>query len=299
MKLKFANLFEKLKMDMKSSNLFKKLRKERQRDAAENLKERTYLADSKQKIGWVSPSYTKSRTVRLDPNLLERNRCVAMLSDVPEIDSYKVLRQQILQRTREQGGNVIMVTSALPGEGKTLTAINLAFTFARKFEQTALLVDCDLRRQNIHEVLGFESDKGLVDYLLDECAMTDLIVWPGIEKLTVISGGKTIYESSEILGSPRMKDLLAEMKSRYPDRYVIFDVPPILAGADAMTFSHLVDHVLIVVQADKTPMTDLKKALYLIPQDKIVGLVLNRSADEKPEYYGKEYLGRKSQSAVE
>ena len=239
-------------------------------------KERTSLLDIKDKTGWISPNYSRSRTVQLNPVTMERNRCVAMFSDKPEIDSYKVLRQQILRRTEDLGGNAIMVTSTLPGEGKTLTAINLAFTFAREFEQTVLLVDCDLKRQNIHEVLGYESDKGLVNYLLNECAITDLIVWPSIEKLTIISGGKTIDESSEVLGSPLMKELVTDMTNRYPERYVIFDVPPVLAGADAMIFANLMDHIVVVVEADKTSMPDLKMALDMLPKEKVRGLILNQ-----------------------
>jgi len=239
-------------------------------------KERINLLDIKGKTGWVSPNYNQSRTVQLNPLTMEKNRCVAMFSNNPEIDSYKVLRQQILRSIADLGGNAIMITSTLPGEGKTLTAINLAFTFAREFEQTVLLVDCDLKRQNIHEVLGYESDKGLVNYLLAECAITDLIVWPSIEKLTIISGGKTIDESSEVLGSPLMKELVADMKNRYPERYVIFDVPPVLAGADAMIFANLMDHILVVVEADKTAMPDLKMALDMLPKEKVRGLILNR-----------------------
>ncbi len=239
-------------------------------------KERINLLDVKVKTGWVSPNYNQSRTVQLNPVTMEKNRCVAMFSNNPEIDSYKVLRQQILRSIADLGGNAIMITSTLPGEGKTLTAINLAFTFAREFEQTVLLVDCDLKRQNIHEVLGYESDKGLVNYLLAECAITDLIVWPSIEKLTIISGGKTIDESSEVLGSPLMKELVADMKNRYPERYVIFDVPPVLAGADAMIFANLMDHILVVVEADKTAMPDLKMALDMLPKEKVRGLILNR-----------------------
>lgn len=241
-----------------------------------STKEKANLAAVKQKIGWVSPSYDKARSVRLDPHVLQKNRCVAMFPDMPESEHYKVLRTQILNQIQQNGGgNSIMVTSVWPCEGKTLTAINLAVTFAKVFEQTALLVDCDLRQQNIHEVLGFASDKGLVNYLLGECNVSDLIIWPGIEKLTLISGGKTIDESSEILDSPQMKELVNDMRSRYPDRMIFFDVPPILIGADALTFASLVDHILLVVKAGDTPMNDLKRALSMMPRDKILGLVLN------------------------
>ena len=232
--------------------------------------------DDGEKNNWVSPTYSQSRTVVLNPEAMERNRCVAMFPNLKEVESYRVLRTQILQRTRETGGNLIMITSALPGEGKTTTAINLAFTFAREFKQTVLLVDCDLKKQNIHEVMGFRSDRGLGDYLLGECSTNELFVWPAIEKLTLISGGKTMHESSEIIGSPRMKELVADMKNRYPERYIFFDVPSILTGADALTFAPLVDHILMVVQADKTPMGEVNKAAQLIPKEKLLGLVLNR-----------------------
>ena len=243
-----------------------------------------------QDIGWISPNYTKSRTVSLDPFVLEKNHCITASSDMPGTEAYKVLRQQILLRMGGgKTGTTIMVTSALPGEGKTLTSINLAFTFSRKFEHTVLLVDSDLRRQNVHEVLGFENDKGLADYLLGKCPLSELIVWPRIEKFTVMSGGHTVQESSEILGSPRMKGLVAEMKSRYPERYIIFDTPPLLVGADALTFAQLVDHILVVVEADKTSLDDVKKALSLIPEEKIIGLVLNRSNDGTSEYASQAY----------
>lgn len=244
-------------------------------DAPPASKENASLLDIPDKTGWISPNYNKSRTVLLNPVILERNRCIAMFSNNPEIDSYKLLRHQILHNIEDKKNNAIMITSTLPGEGKTLTAINLAITFAREFEQTVLLVDCDLKRQNIHEVLGYKSDKGLVNYLLNECSISDLIVWPGIEKLTIISGGKTINESSELLGSPLMKELVTDMKKRYPERFVIFDVPPVFAGTDTMMFSHFMDHVLVVVEADKTPVPDLKMALDLLPKEKIRGLILN------------------------
>jgi non-specific protein-tyrosine kinase len=169
-----------------------------------------------------------------------------------------------------------MVTSALPGEGKTLAAINLAFTLAREFQHTVLLVDGDLRKQSVHKYLGCAGEKGLVDYLADGVPVSELITWPGIEKMTVISGGRSFQESAEILGSPRMKELVSDMKSRYPERYILFDVPPILTAADALSFAPLVDRVIVVVQAGKTSRDDVKKALQFLPKEKILGLVLNR-----------------------
>jgi protein-tyrosine kinase len=235
-----------------------------------------FSQEDKEKAGWVSPAYTKSRTVKLDMNTLADNRCVAIFPYAKETEVYKVLRTQVLRYTKERGGNTIMITSALPEEGKTLTAINLAFTFAKLFEQTVLLVDGDLRQQDVHKRLGFESDRGLADYLVDDRPVPEIITWPGIDKLTLISGGRLIHESTELLGSTRMKDLVQDMKTRYPDRYVFFDVPPILSSADALAFVPLVDYIIMVVQAGTTSTNDVKKALELIPQEKVIGFVLNR-----------------------
>lgn len=247
------------------------------------------LSDTREKAGWMSPAYSQSRNVVLDPNTLLKNRCVAMFPSSPEVESYKVLRTRIMRRTQEQGGRTIMITSSVPGEGKTVTSVNLALTFAKEFEQTAILVDCDLRKQQIHEVMGFKSDRGILNHLLDETPLSDLIVWPGVEKLTVISGGKTIHESSEIMTSPRMRKLVAEMKDRYPERYVFFDVPPLLAGADAVAFVPLVDWVIMVVQAGKTPMPEVNRALQMLPREKLLGLILNRQTERVRAY---PYYGR-------
>jgi protein-tyrosine kinase len=238
-----------------------------------------------QKMGWISPSYDFSRSVRLDPKALAEKRCVGILTDSPEMESYRVLRTRIIKRIQERGGTTVMVTSALPGEGKTLTAVNLAFAFARDFNNTVLLVDCDLRRQQIQQMLGYDSDKGIIDHLLRDVPMQELIVWPGIEKLTVISGGGTIQESSELLGSPRMQALVMSMRDRYLDRYVLFDAPPVLSAADTLALAPFMDHILLVVQAGKTSMSDVNRALQLLPKDKVLGIALNRMDTSSNTHY--------------
>lgn len=245
-------------------------------DAAQTAADPAPVPVNREKIGWVSPSYSVSRAVTLCPDKVAARRCVAFSQDTAAIDAYKVLRTQILQRTKKSGGRTIMVTSARHGEGKTTTAINLSFTFAREFLQTVLLVDCDLQHQDVHRYLCYDNDHGLIDYLLDDKPVSELITWPGIEKLTVISGGRTIEESSELLGSPRMRDLVADMKSRYPERYVIFDVPGLLSSADALVFAPLVDHILVVVQEGQTSLPEIQRAVATLPADKVLGLMLNR-----------------------
>jgi len=231
---------------------------------------------TKDEAGWVSPRYVTSKRVEFDKKAVADNRCVGALAGSCETDAYKVVRTQISQLTKQDGKNTIMVTSARPGEGKTLTAINLALSFAKEYDQTVLLVDCDLKQQSIHKILGIESQKGLVNYLADGTDLSQLIMWPGIEKFTLLSGGHPLFDSSELLGSPRMKELVSEMKDRYTDRYVIFDVPPVLVGADALAFAPLVDGIIIVVETGKTSVNDVNKAISLLPKEKILGLVLNK-----------------------
>jgi len=243
--------------------------------------------ENKELYGWVSPHYSESRPVHLNPRVIAENRCLVYLDNLPETEAYRVLRTQIMQRTQGSGSNMIMVTSALPGEGKTLTAINLAFTFARQFQQTVLLVDGDLRKQSIHKYLGYDAGKGLMDYLSGRASISELITWPGVEKITMISGGTPGRECAELLGSPRMKELVCDIKSRYPERYIIFDMPPILTGADALTFAPLVDQIIVVVGAGRTSMESVEKALQLMPKEKILGFVLNRCSSMSQAYPGK------------
>ncbi|MCX5807647.1 MAG: polysaccharide biosynthesis tyrosine autokinase [Proteobacteria bacterium] len=278
------------------NDFLQKIKKKMSRndEPAISMLHETYVSDDeKQKAGWVSHTYTKSRAIELDTEFCMENRCIAMQSETPEMDSYRVLRTHILQMTKHGTGNTIMVTSALPGEGKSTTAINLAFALAKDYKQTVLLVDCDLRRQSVHHRLGIKSGKGLIDYLLNDTPVSELILWPGIEKLTIISGGRPFLESSELLGSLKMQELVEDMKNRYPDRYVLFDAPPILASADSLTFIPLVDHVLLVVQAEKTSVDDVQKAVELIPKEKMLGIVLNRVKSPSSLGYSMYYPSRR------
>ena len=116
--------------------------------------------------GWSPPVYTEARCIELDESVLRDNRCICYWPDTPELQHYKMLRTKISRMMKEKGWNTIMVTSSLPGEGKSVTSINLALTFAKAYNQTVMLVDCDLYQQSIYRYLGITSDKGLVDHLV-------------------------------------------------------------------------------------------------------------------------------------
>jgi protein-tyrosine kinase len=246
---------------------------------------------------WVPPVYTDSQCCEPDQAVLEENRCVCFLEDAAELDYYKMLRTQILQNTQARGWNTIMITSALPGEGKTVTSINLAMTFAKAYNQTVLLVDCDLRQQRIFRYMGLAGEMGIIDHLVDGRPLKDMIIWPNIEKMTLISGGRTVNESAELLGSPKMKSLVGEMKTRYSDRYILLDTPPVLSGADALTLSSLVDGFVMVVEADKTPLKEIQEALALMPREKFLGFVLNKHTGGKNGYYNSYARSAKERSA--
>jgi protein-tyrosine kinase len=235
--------------------------------------------------GWTPPVYSQSSAAQPDMELLRRNHIVCTLPESPEAEHYKILRTNIQRHTRAKNWNTIMITSARPGEGKTLTSINLSVSFAKEFNQTVLLVDCDFHRQSVCKYLGISSDNGISDYLLERLDLKDLIIWPNIEKFTFISGGRTITDTSELLGSPRMKNMVDEIKQRYKDRIVIFDVPPVLAGADAIAFAPLVDCYLMVVEEGSTSIQEINMALEMLPKEKFLGFVLNKRKNVMSQYY--------------
>jgi non-specific protein-tyrosine kinase len=269
-------------MELNLENALQRAKAEKRRiKAAPKLKA---ASTPEKKNGWKAPVYSQSRKLPVDLKVAEAYRCICALPQQPESDYYRVLRTQIQHISEERDWRAIMVTSTLPGEGKTLTSINLAFAFAKAYHQTVLLVDCDFRRQNIKNYLGLKSNVGLVESLLGDIPLKETIIWPGVEKLAIISGSRTITESSELLASPMMRSTVREMRNRYSDRYLFFDVPPILGGADALAFAPAVDGILLVVGSDGASKKEVRQSLEMIPQDKFLGVVLNRHQGRMPNY---------------
>ncbi len=225
---------------------------------------------------WKSPTYSDSIQHRIDLGVVEKNRGVSINPDSKEIERYKILRTRIHHQAKNRKLNTIMVTSPHPNEGKTVTTINMGLAFAKDLKQTVLLVDCDFKGQDIHKYLGIESKYSLIDYFLDDVPMNRLIIWPGIDKLTLISGDRTVQDSSELLSSEMMESLVKEMGDRYDDRYVFFDAPPVLERSEAISLAPMMDGIIMVVEAGQTSKKDVNKALSMIPQDKLLGFVLNK-----------------------
>ena len=211
-----------------------------------------------------------------DSHVLEGNRILRAITDQGVQDAYNLLRTQILQLTKPMGWNTLMITSVGPKEGKTISAINLGMSMAMDTQQTCLLVDTHLRKPKVHAYLDLETDKGLTDYLLSDTPVHELLVNPGMDQFVVLPSGRALSSSTDILKSPKMASLVKELKTRYHDRYVIFDCPHILNMPDALVFSSYVDGVILLVDADRTQQQDIESALDVLQQSNLIGMVMNK-----------------------
>ncbi len=236
------------------------------------------------KLG-ISIEYTHSKIIDVSPDTLMKNRLWAFFDDLAISDHYKILRTQILLKTEEEGLNTILVTSVDENEGKSITAANLAITLSKEMEHTVLLVDTDLARPSLHKLFGIEPEFGLLDFLINRCPLSEIIVNPGINSLTLLAGRQNLSGSAEMIGSPRMKQLIPEMKHRYQDRYIIFDSTPVLGCADTLILSQYVDGVILVVEYDRTPKDQIEKAMELLKNTNVVGTVLNKVPVPKKNKY--------------
>ncbi|MHB8388093.1 MAG: CpsD/CapB family tyrosine-protein kinase [Acidobacteriaceae bacterium] len=221
--------------------------------------------------------YSKTRKVEVDREILTENRLIYDRPRSTFTDAYKILATRVLQRLKEHHWNAVAITSPGAGEGKTLTAINLAISLALEVDKTVLLVDADLQNPGVHHYFGLPDGPGLGDFLMDSTPLEDLLIHPSIGKFVVLPGGGAISNSSEMLGSPKMAGLVRELKTRYPSRIVLFDLPPVLTAADVLAFSPYVDCVLLVVEDDKTDSEGLVRTADLLKGSNLLGTVLNKS----------------------
>jgi Mrp family chromosome partitioning ATPase len=224
-------------------------------------------------------------SVKLDPTVLEWNRIV--VDDMSGASAaYKVLRTRVLQRMRRNGWKTLGVTGTAPDEGKSLTAINLSINLARQSGTSVMLVDMDLRKPSIHKHLGIAPKYGIGDHLRGGVPLERVAVRPGLERLGVIVNERSFSNSSEILSSPQVGELVDQVKQG-DGRIAVFDLPPVFAGDDVLAFCPMVDAVLLVLAQGTTKRTDLIAVRELLQNVNVVGAVLNRSSEEvAPYYYG-------------
>ncbi len=217
---------------------------------------------------------------RLSPQMeenLEANRIVAHRTRSPEADVFRLLRTQILQTMSKNGLKTLAITSPNYGDGKTTIALNLAISIAQDLKQTVLLVDLDLRKPCLHAYLGLSPDYGLTDHLAGQADLSYCLQKLPFERLSVLPAGNKVDLSSEILGSPQMAALADEIKSRYSDRLIIYDMPPVLAQDDPLTFLPHADAVLVVVRNGESKTEDVQRSLEILAPANVIGTVLNNT----------------------
>jgi capsular exopolysaccharide synthesis family protein len=229
--------------------------------------------------------YEQTRVVPVPAAVLRKNRVVAGFAHDPYADIFRMLRVQALKHLQGVKGTTIGVCSPNPGVGKSFVAANLAVSLALGVEHTVLLVDADFRRPSLQSYFGLDHGPGLTDYLLRDTELPDCLVNPGIERLVLLPVGTPVQNSSEVLGSPKMLSLAHELKTRYPDRLVVYDLPPLLTGDDALVFLPQLDGCMLVVEERKTRTQELQRTLDLLKDGKLIGTVLNKSKGENHHHY--------------
>lgn len=221
------------------------------------------------------PDHTDTKCVSLVPALLHAHRVVTAEAQHPVTDVYRSLRAKVIQALNSRGKTTIGITSAEHGDGKTLTAVNLAIAMAMDVNHTVLLVDADLRNPGVSHCLGIEPMLGLSDYLTGNATIAECLIHPRIDRLTILPARSRIGNSAELLSSPQMLRLASELRERYVDRLIVYDLPPILSVGDAIGFLPSIDATLLVVRDETTRAAELNQTLELLASHNLIGIVLN------------------------
>jgi len=225
----------------------------------------------------LAPVYRETSIVPFDATALERNKVISSQAGHPVADVYRSLRARVLQQLSRSEKTTLGVTSAHDGEGKTLTAVNLAVSMAMDVNQTVLLVDLDLREPSIHKFFGIEPKLGIDDHLLGRAGVGECLVNPGIDRLVLLPAKGSHGNSAELLSSPQMARLAAELRQRFADRIIIYDLPPLLTVGDTLGFLPNVESTLLVVRDGATRRPELVRALDLLRDSNLICTVLNAS----------------------
>jgi len=238
-----------------------------------------------------------SRLVRLDVESLAINGYVTPNAPRAAIaDQFRVIKRPLLANATGKGaapvpnGNLIMVTSAMPGEGKSFTAVNLAMSIAMELDYRVLLVDADVSRPSLRKTLNLEAGPGLMDLLIDSnLKMADVLLRTNVDKLSLLLSGTPHPRATELLASDAMTALIEELGQRYPDRIIIFDSPPLLLTTEARVLASHMGQILMVVHAEKTLRSQVLHALTTIDACPVKLLMLNQARGGDQDAYGYGY----------
>jgi protein-tyrosine kinase len=229
--------------------------------------------------------YSRSRIFTPEANDLERNRIIRPDSADRIAAAYRMLRTQVLQRMDENGWRTLAILSPSARDGKTTTAINLAISLAIDRSHTVLLVDFDFKRPTMAARLGLAPEFGVDDALASRAPLEDCLYHPdGFDRLLLLPARDCVRNSSEVLAGPTCRELIAELRARYPERVIIFDLPPVLDADDALSFVPSVDCGLVVAAEGRTRRNDLVRTVELLSKTALVGTVLNRAATASAGY---------------
>jgi exopolysaccharide/PEP-CTERM locus tyrosine autokinase len=241
------------------------------------------------------------KTFNIDIADLESRGFVSLHSTRSQInEEYREIKRKLLSNafgalaSTITNANIIMVSSARPGEGKTFTAINLALSIAAEKDKRVLLVDADVLKPNILRTLGLTERSGLMEYLLgDVKEIGEVMFRSNIDKLRIIPAGRSHHLSTELLASQAMQDLITEFSTRYTDRVVIIDTPPIIGISESAVLANFAGQAVIVVDEGRSKLSDIQKAVERLNPDMPIGFVVNKSLNtsEQTGYYGYHYYG--------
>ena len=246
------------------------------------------------------PSASVSTSKRITLNLAKMRQYGIVTPDegrTQVAEQFRVIKRPLLTNAFNQGagmiknGNLIMVTSALAGEGKSFCTVNLAMSIAMEMDRRVLLVDADVARPTVPKILGLGTERGLMDILLDEkLKLADVLIKTNVEKLTLLTAGTRHSHSTELLASQSMAALLKELAQRYADRVVIFDSPPLLLTSEARVLASQMGQIVVVVEAETTSQQAVKEMLRQIESCDVVNLIYNKARSfSGGEYYGYYY----------
>lgn len=243
------------------------------------------------------PRAQQSRTVDIDFRRLAGAGLIT--PDAPRsilADQYRVIKRPLIDNARGKGaspvkdGNLIMVTSSLPGEGKSFTAINLAVSMAMELDYTVMLVDADVAKPSILSTLGIAPSPGLLDLLVgDQTVMSEVLLRTNIDNLTLLPSGSPRASATELLASAAMTDLVQDMGRRYADRIIIFDSPPLLLTTESRVLASHMGQIVMVTQAEKTLQSQVLHALSTIESCPVKLMVLNQARSSSRDVYGYGY----------
>ncbi len=268
---------------------------EKEKQSAPPLKSAQLSTDEK--------AITNSAQVELNYGVLEKNNIIIdddMNSSVTT-EEFRIVKRSLLLNAFAKGdsaiknGNIVLVTSTQPDEGKTFCAISLAMSMAAERDLTVLLVDADVSKSDVLNTLGIEGNKGLIDVIEDKnMDLSECLLKTNIPNLTILPAGKKHKLTTELLASERMGDIIDEIARRYRDRIIIIDSPPVLASSSASVLALHVGQILYVVEAERTREEELKDALKMIEKSKNINFLLNKTrftAGRKKfgSYYGYGY----------